>query len=238
VLVIVALAAATLVTVLSDDDGGAAAQETDATRTINVTGEGRVSLAPDTVYMTLGVDITDPDLGTAQTQAAERMFAIISALQAAGVAEEDIQTSNYSIYVERDYNQASQPITGYHVSHSVTAKVRDMEAAGSTLEAAVEAGANNVSNVWFGLDDQSAALQQARELAIENARAKAEELARLTDSTLGPVQTISETATGGTPPVPFAQASRASEDAAGAAPPINPGQTEVVLTVTVSYAIS
>lgn len=233
--VAVAIAAAVATAALRDKDPGARAAETDTTRSVNVSGVGRVALTPDTVYMTLGVDIVDPDLGTAQTQASATMDAVIAALRASGVAEQDIQTSNYSIYVDRDYNQPNQPIIGYHVTHTVIARVRDIDQAGATIAAGVEAGANNVGGVWFGIEDRAGALAQARELAVADARAKAEDLARLSDSTLGPILSITENSAGGAP-VPYDTANVAAGEAADAQ--INPGQTEVVLSVSVSYALN
>lgn len=235
-LVAVALVAAVIVSAASRD-GGASAQETDASRTINVSGEGRVSLPPDVVMMDLGVSVRDEGLGAAQSQAADQMRSVIDALRASGVAENDIQTSNYSIYAERDYNQPEQPLIGYTVSQTVVAKVRELDNAGSVIEAAVEAGANQVNNVWFALENPEEAVRQARELAVKNARAKAEELARLTNSTLGPVQTISEGYSPAPMPVEYRAYDTAESAAGAAAPPINPGQTEVVLTVNVAYAI-
>lgn len=220
---------------LRDSNGNASAAETDPTRSVTVNGEGRVSLPPDTAYIALGVDIRDPDLGVAQRTAAEQMDAVLAALRAAGVAEKDIQTGAYSIYVERDYNQPNQPIIGYHVSHSVTAKIRDLNATGSTLAAAIDAGANNVSGVWFGLENPGAAIAQARELAVADARAKAEDLARLSDSTLGPVLTISE---GYSSPVAPVDVARSADMSQAAVPTINPGSAEVVLTVTVKYTLN
>jgi hypothetical protein len=221
-------------------DASVAAQDDEdgVQRTLSVNGEGRVSLAPDTVYLNLGVDIKDADLGAAQTEAAAKMEAVIAALKAAGVADADIQTSGYSIYVERDYNKSDQPIIGYHVSHTVSAKVRQMDKAGTPLEAAIEAGANAVNGVWFGLEDRDGAIKQARELAVENAREKAEDLARLTDATLGEVVSISEYSGGGTPmPYNTAYDMAMPEAAMASAPPINPGQTEVTLSVSVTWEL-
>ena len=219
--------------------GVATALETNTNRTVSVGGDGRVSLAPDTVYLTVGVDELNVDLGAAQSAAASKMDAVIAALKAAGVADKDIQTSNYSIYMERDYNQPSQPITGYHVTHTVNAKVRNPANAGATIEAAVNAGANNIQNVSFGLEDQAGAMQQARALAVADAKAKAGELARLTDSTLGPVVSITEYSGGGQP-VPYNAYSTADSASgkAAAAPSIDPGQSEVVMTVQVTYALN
>jgi len=239
VLVAMALVMALAIGVASRGDSGATAAETDTTRTISVNGEGRVSLAPDVVMMSVGVDERHAELNAAQSAADEKMDSIIAALRANGVAEDDIQTGNYSIYAERDYEREGQPVTGYVVSHTVTAKIRDIDNAGNVISAAIDAGANNVGGIWFGLDDPAAAIQQARELAVADAEAKATELARLANATLGPIQVISEGYAPSSPAVPFNGGGAVAEDAIrSSAPTINPGQTEVVLTVYVTYAIS
>lgn len=238
-LVAAALLMAVAIGVADRSEPDVTAAETDATRTISVNGEGRVSLAPDVVMMSVGVDERDADLNTAQSAAAEKMDAIIAALKANGVAEADIQTGNYSISAERDYEKEGQPVTGYIVSHTVTAKIRQIDNAGNVVSAAIDAGANNVGGIWFGLDDPAAAIQQARELAVADAEAKATELARLANATLGPIQVISEGSTPSSPAVPYNGGGAAYDEAArSSAPTINPGQTEVVLTVYVTYAIS
>jgi uncharacterized protein len=235
-LVAIALVMALAISLSGGDRGGAVAAETDATRLVSVTGEGRVSLTPDIVTMQLGVDVRNADLGAAQREAATTMEGLITALRARGIAERDIQTSNYNIWIEYDYNKQPQTLVAYHVGHMVTVTIRDIDQAGATIETAVNSGATAVNGVWFGLSDPSAAVKQAREQAVADAQAKAEELARLSNSTLGPVQSITEGYSSGAP-VPYAAADRAME-AGAAAPPINPGQTEVVLSVQVSYALN
>lgn len=236
----VTLIMAVAIGVASRSDSGATAAETDTARTISVNGEGRVSMAPDVVMMSVGVDERNADLNTAQSTAADKMDAIIAALRSNGVAEDDIQTGNYSVNAERDYEQEGQPVTGYVVSHTVTAKVREIGNAGAVISATIDAGANVVGGIWFALDDPAGAIQQARELAVADAEAKATELARLANATLGPVQVISEGYTPSSPPVAYNGAADVYVDAARAsvAPSINPGQTEVVLTVSVTYAIN
>lgn len=240
VLIALAMIGAVMISATGNDDKQQAqAAETDATRTINVSGEGRVSLPPDIVMLSLGVDIRKETLNEAQTEAATTMDAVIASLKQSGIAEKDIQTSNYSINVDRDYNQPNQPIIGYSVTQTVTAKIRNIDSAGTVIQSAVDSGANLVNNVWFALENQDAAVQQAREQAVDNARQKAEELARLTGSTLGPVQTVSEGYTPPSTPIPYAADASyaAGAEAKGMAPTINPGQTEVVVTVSISYAI-
>lgn len=238
-LVAVTLIMAVAIGVASRSDSSATAAETNTTRTISVNGEGRVSLAPDVVMMSVGVDERNEDLNAAQVAAAEKMDAIIASLRGNGVAEADIQTGNYSIYADRDYSRNDQPIIGYVVSHTVTAKIRDLDSAGVVISTAIDAGANNVGGIWFALDDPSEAIKQARELAMADAEAKATDLARLANATLGTIQVVSEGFSPSAPAVPFGEAGYAADDATrSSAPPINPGQTEVILTIYVTYAIS
>jgi uncharacterized protein YggE len=212
-----------------ESDTGASTDE----RIINVSGIGSVSLPPDIVMLSLGVDITRPDLASAQAEATNTMNAVIESLTSRGVAEEDIQTATYAIYLERDYSKADQPLVGYHVTHTVTAKVREIGRAGEIIQAAVDAGANTVQNVWFALDDATAAVRQARELAVADARSKAAELARLSGVELGALQTISESISA---PIVGTRDTAVPGEGSGA-PTINPGQTEVVVSVTATYAI-
>lgn len=236
VLIAVALVAAVAISAWDHDDSRATAAETDTTRSINVSGEGRVSMTPDVAVINLGVTIRDPQLATAQSNATTAMNAIRAALKNAGVADKDIQTSQYSVYVEQDYNQPSQPIIGYNVNQMVTAKVRQIDKAGEVIQTAVDAGANQINGIWFTLEDTSSAVRQARELAVADARERAEHLASLSNTTLGPVQTISEGYSTPGAPVPYA-ASGAAAEKSSMAPMIDPGTMEVIVTVSVSYAM-
>lgn len=232
-LVAIALVAAVAISAWDHDDGRATAATTDATRTINVSGEGRVSMTPDVAVLNLGVIMRDPQLATAQSNATAAMNTVRDALKNAGVADKDIQTSQYSVYVEQDYNQPNQPIIGYNVTQMVTAKVRQVDKAGEVIQSAVDAGANQINGIWFTLEDTSNAVRQARELAVTDARARAEHLASLSNATLGPVQSISEGYSTPGAPVPYAAGPAAEKSAA--APSIDPGTMEVIVTVSVSY---
>jgi hypothetical protein len=218
-----------------DEDTGLTSTNDDDRTGITVTGNGQVAMTPDVVMSTLGVTIVSPDLASAQSEAAATMDAVIAALVDNGVAEEDIQTAAYAIYLERDYTRTEQPVTGYQIIHTVTIKIRDVDSAGEVIQAAVDAGANNVQDVWFALEDTSAATVRARELAVDDARFKASELARLADVDLGAVTSISESVSASSPPV---YDGREGDDAGGGAvPPINPGQASVYVTVTMTWGI-
>ena len=233
------LFAAILSLVVASIGGQSAVAQTDDTeRTVTVSGHGQVSITPDTGIVTLGVEINNAELEAAQTEAAQRMEAVIAAMKAAGIAEADITTSNYNVWVNSDYEKPDQPILGYHVSHTVTVKVRNIDQVGAIIETGIEAGANTVQGVYFTVEDPGAAVSEARELAIADARAKAEDLARITGVTLAEVVTIDEYSYS---PYPVSRAegeSYAGDAGAAMAPPINPGSSQISVQVQVSWTIS
>ncbi len=203
---------------------------------IAVSGTGTVVGAPDTLTMSFGVRVVADTVSEAVTRAADRANAVIAALEDNGVATEDIQTTNYSIYPRYDYRNETEILTGYEVSNTVTAKIRDIATSGGTIDAVTAAGGDDVvvSGVSFSIEDDAALIDAAREAAWNDAKAKAEQLATLGGVTLGAPTTISETFT--TPPPPIAYA----YDMAGAAEsatPIAPGEQDVVVTITVQFDI-
>ncbi|HEU4792121.1 MAG TPA: SIMPL domain-containing protein [Nitrolancea sp.] len=215
----------------------AEAQEQSNQRMITVSGEGRVSVTPDTAQVTLGVQIRNPDLGAAQQEANQKMDAVLAAVKDNGVSDDQIKTVSYNIAVQRDWQKEGQPIIGYEITHLVQVKVKPMDKVSAIIDAAVAKGANAVNDVVFTVENQDAPLQQAREQAVNNARVKAEQLAKLTGVGLGAPVTISETATMPPVPLPMARDVAAPAAAGEAATAVQPGQSEVSVNLTISYAI-
>jgi uncharacterized protein YggE len=197
---------------------------------ITVSGDGSVLAKPDTAHVTLGVQIQNAELTTAQSQATTNMNAVLDALKNDGIKDEDIKTVNYSIYVNQDPN-GSGKVTGYTIMNQVDVKISQIDQVGSIIDDAVSAGANNVGGIQFTVENVDDLIQQARQRAMDDAHKKAQQLAQLGGVTLGMPISISEGTT--TPPQPYPMAAR---DAAGSsAVPIQTGQNEINVTVTVSY---
>lgn len=237
-LVIMAMVAATFALVVAQSgDSTVGAQSDEIPRRVTVSGVGEVSIAPDTGIVTLGVEISNPDLATAQSEAASKMEAVIAAAKATGVAEADITTGFYNIWVDRNWESPEQTIRGYNVSHTITIKVRDIDNIGAVIEDSLNAGANSVQGISFTVEDPGDAVSQAREAAIEDARAKAEDLARLTGVSLGQVVTIDEYSYN---PYQVARSGEVyAEEADGAmAPPINPGQSTISVQVQIAWELN
>ncbi|MFO7646029.1 MAG: SIMPL domain-containing protein, partial [Desulfosarcina sp.] len=139
-------------------------------------------MQPDIATAQIGVDVSGPTASAASAEAARIMEAILATLEAQGVASKDIQTSNYSIFAERP----GDPLTGrpgeqvtYRVNNGVAVTIRDLTTVGALLDAVIDAGANNIYGVNFGVDDPDEVMAEARSKPAEDALARAEELAGL-----------------------------------------------------------
>jgi len=206
--------------------------------TITVVGEGKVTLEPDIARVSIGVETVTNTVAAASEENNAIVEAVLAALSEQGVADEDMQTSGFSIFAERfgaDGPLAEGDVR-YRVSNNIMVTVRDVDNLGPILDAAIEAGANNIYGVEFALDDPSVAESDARAAAIADAQAKAAELAELGDVPLGRIVSISEVigAGGGFYAGNFAEQARAF---GGGGTPITPGQLDLVMQLQVIYAI-
>jgi uncharacterized protein YggE len=209
----------------------------EATSGISVSGMGEVTGTPDTVEVGLGVSVLGETVDQAATTAAEKAQALIDALTSNGVAEEDITTTDYSIYPEYDYSSNEQRLTGYRVSNTVQAKIRDLDSTGAVLDSATAAGGDDVvvNGLSFSIEDNDELVAAAREAAWNDAMSKANQLAELSGQTLGEATTIAETLS--MPPVPIPYAAEAAADRA-VETPIEPGTSAVTITLQVQFGLA
>ena len=208
-----------------------------ATTGIAVSGTGKIAGTPDTLTISFGVTVLADSVTAAVASAAENAEAVMTALKTAGVAEEDIQTANYSIFPQYDYRNDTQNLVGYQVNNTVTAKVRDLDAAGTIIDDVAAAGGDTVtvSGVSFSIEDNEQLVAAARAAAWDDAQTKAEQLATLAGVTLGAPTSIVETFS--SPPVPYAYDEAAFTVAADTATPIAPGSQQVAVTLSVEYSL-
>lgn len=203
-------------------------------RTVTVSGTGMVTLTPDIAYVAIGVHSQDASATTAMEDNNAKAAAVIAAIKDAGVEEKDIQTTNFSIYPQQQYDDNGR-ITGviYMVNNTVYVTVRELDQLGDMLDATVNAGANNIGSISFDVADKSEALSQARQAAVAEANKQAEELSSAAGVSLGEVQTISYY---DSTPSPAYYDTRALEMAAGGVS-IEAGSMQITTTVTIVYTI-
>lgn len=164
-------------------------------RWLSVTGWGYVEARPDQATVTFGVETTAYDAATAVENAADAMEAATRAAVRAGVDEDAIVTTYYSLWTEEEYDPDTYDYTGVmlnHVSQTVAAEVRDLDDIGDVIAAVVSAGANSVSGVTFQVDDLEALKEEARVEAARDARRRAEQLATALGLSLGEITSVSE----------------------------------------------
>jgi hypothetical protein len=210
------------------------------THTITVSGSGTASGAPDVAYLDLGVQITDPDLGKAFNAVAENIAKVTKALIDVGIKPEDIRTTGLNVYPQDQYDQQTGATTSrtYQVANSVTVTIRDTSKLEAVITAAVNAGANTVSGLSFGIADQTALEDQAREAAVKDARARADKLAQALGVTVGDPVVVVELSNNGGQPIPMFRAAADTMSAQAANMPISQGQLDVTVSVQISYAIA
>lgn len=204
-------------------------------RSMSVSGTGRVTVVPDIASINIGVRseaeaVTDAlDSNTAQANA------ISEALQELGVAEDDIQTSNFNVYPSDRYDPMTGQVEGRYfvVENTVNVTVRELSSLGEVLTAVVEAGANNIYGINFDVEDRDAAIAEARKLAIEDAKSKAQAIAEETGVELGEIINIS-VYSGSTPTIYYDAKGGAYSEAAV---PIAAGTLSITMEANLKYAI-
>jgi uncharacterized protein YggE len=212
-------------------------QPSQATAGVSVVGEGIVLAQPNVARIQIGAEVTDPSLANAQSQAAQRMDAVVNKLKADGIADNDIRTVSYNITPQYDQQGQGQPVLrGYMVQNIAEVRTTNVSGLGALLDDAVGSGATRVFGISFESSDMESLKNQARDQAMANAAAKAQQLAKNGGVTLGRPIAIDENDASGVTPV---QVRTAAPAALAQAPqtPIQPGQLQVSTTVRVVYAI-
>ena len=217
----------------------ALAQATEpAKRTINVTGTGKVTLTPDIAYVSIGVHTEGKDAAEAVATNTSQAQKVVGALNAFKIDPKDIQTINFSIYPQQQYDNEGKPqgIT-YVVDNTVYVTLRDIDKLGELLDAVVKAGSNSINSIQFDVADREAALSEARKLAVANGQKQAEELATAAGVKLGQVLSINSSSPSAPVPMYDYKLGMGGAAMAEAAVPVSTGQLIITLDVYMSYEI-
>ena len=232
-----------------DAPASVAAATDDASQSeIWVLGTGTVTVAPDLAVLTVGVEARAGTVQAALTQAAGAMTDIVAMLEAEGVESADIQTRSFSINPQYTWREVTDSeggryservLTGYTVNNRAVVRLRDLDRVGEMVDLVAGAGGDltRIEGVSFTVQDPEPHRAEAREAAVDQAMAKAEQYARDAGVTLGEVLVISEG--GGSAPAPraFAESATFALAAGDAGTPISEGELEIRATVQMVFAI-
>ncbi|MDP3883050.1 MAG: SIMPL domain-containing protein [Candidatus Staskawiczbacteria bacterium] len=205
---------------------------------VTVSGQGKVYVKPDIAMVNLGVTTTGVTTADVIKRNTEKMNAVIQAVKDSGVEEKDIQTTNYSLSPLYNYTEAAGRIfQGYTLEQNLQVKIRDFAKVGDILQQAVSKGANLTSNLQFTIENPEQFKQEARAKAIEQAKANATDLVKASGIELGKIVNIYENYN-----YPMYDSYKAlgmggASSESIPSPVIQPGQTEIDITVNLTYRI-
>jgi uncharacterized protein YggE len=218
--------------------GGAAAQQATAVEppTVVTSGEGVVQAVPDRAWVTLTAESRAGNPREAQRRNAEAMKPVVDKLRAAGLSADAIRTTGYDLQQEWDFVNNQRVSRGYVARNTIDIRIDAIDRVGELLEIAVGSGATSVGGVRFDLKDRAKLEREALRLAVEDARARADAAAAGAGRTIDRVLKI-DAQTGGTP-VPFPRVSGLrAQTTETAAPPIETGQIEIRVQVTLTSVL-
>ncbi len=202
-----------------------------AEKLVTVTGQGTMSVAPDTAMIRIGVTSQGKTAKDASDSNAKQMTAVMTAIKNSGIAERDIRTSRLSLQPQYENKSGTTRLLGFRVTNQLTVTIRNIATLPAILDRAIAAGANEMSGIEFVVSEQSKLLDQARDAAIADAHRKATLYAKAAGAKLGRVVAIIEQGASA-PPRPLA-----AMRAGAAAVPVAPGEQQLRATVSVSYEL-
>jgi uncharacterized protein len=204
-----------------------------------VSGEGKVTVVPDTGIVNLGVTVPGKTVKEVQTEANQKINGIVSKLKSMQIADKDIETNNYSINPQYDYSQSNNnQITGYTITANISVTVRKLDQVNEVIDSATALGANTLGGIQFtvGDDRRKELVKEARVKAIADAKDKAANLSQTAGLSLGRIINIQESSSDLPRPV-MMQLNKAVGlgGAADAATSVQPGSTDITSSITLSY---
>lgn len=199
---------------------------------IAVTGRGEVKVSPDRATIQISVQTRGSTAAGAAVENANKQQAVLAALRALGLGNDQLSTINYNVYPEQRYEQGKEPvIVAYNVTNTILAEVRKLTQVGPVIDAALSHGANMITSLQFYASNTEAARRAAIATAIEKARADAEAAAKAARGTLGTLLEISIGSYSPPPPRPVMMMAKQAQ----ADTPINPGEETLAVEVSTRW---
>lgn len=208
------------------------------TNAVSFSGEGKVVAKPDIAKVQLSIVTDALTSKAAQDDNSKKSKAVTDYLKKQDIDDKDIKTTGYNIYPQYKYPQyGGRPtITGYQVNQSMEVKVHDLDKVSNILDGVVSAGANQVNQLSFEIDNPDALKAEARAKAIADAKKKASELKNQVGISLGKIVNFSEN-TGGYPVPIYYDAEVGGISGGGRGPSVPTGENEIVVNVSLTYQI-
>ena len=216
---------------------------------ISFQGAGEVFASPDLATINLTIRENAKDVKTAQAKVTAKESAVLAFLDKNGIAKKDIKTENYSSYPKYDYGtpcyggmgipcrQDAPKIIGYETSEYLSVKIRDLAKAGTILESVGAVGISEISGPNFSIENEDGLKEQARKIAIDDAKAQAKVLSK--DLGVKLVRIVSFSENGNYPMMYATKGAVSMMDSVSSAPipELPTGENKITSNVTITYEI-
>jgi len=209
----------------------------------SINGSGTVYAKSDIANLEVGLRTgTKKTAAEATAESTLKMDEIIKELKKLNIDEKDIKTTNYNLSPVYNWtDKTGQQLVGYEVSQNLTLKIRDLSKIGEVIAKTTDKGANQIGNINFTIDDEFALKNQARELAIQKAKEKAELIAKQSGMKLGEIKSVYESSDQNPSPIAYSNAKMdlgaGRAEASLVSPSIQSGQNEIKVDVTLVYEV-
>lgn len=207
-----------------------------APTTLSLTASGEVSAAPDKATINFAVVSQGKTASEAMKANNIRMNAVMAALKSAGIADKDIQTSSLNLNPQYDYTDGQNPrLTGYQAQNQITVRINDLSQTGPVIDTVIKAGINQIDSINFGLKNDDALTDQARQSAVKTLMARADLYAQATGMHVKRILTLSESDQSYQPPRPMAMFAKRAE--ADASTPVAAGELQLSVQVSATFEL-
>ncbi len=200
-----------------------------------VNGQASYEVSPDLAYVRIGVKTESKDAQQAQNENAQKMNKVRDAINNLGIKREDLKTSNYSVYTDREYISDKKYIDKYVVRNQLIIKIRDLTMVAQVIDECSKAGANQINNVQFAIEDEEGAYQKALQLAMKNAKGKADAILGTFGKNVGTPVRIVESSYGGGGYMRADNGVGYAKSMSDIATPIEQGKLNITANVKVEY---
>lgn len=205
-----------------------------------VQGVGKVTVAPDIAKINIGIQEQGTILKQVQDSVNKKSQDLTNQIKKLGIDAKDIKTTSYYIYPQTDYTTPTQRITGYQVSTDYEITIRDFTKINELITSATSFGANSIGGINFDLSDnlKKEKLQEARNLAVTEAKDKAEGLAKAAGISLGKIVNVSENVPSDVRPFALPVSGGGSGlDKSITQSNVQPGTTDINITISLAYEV-
>lgn len=213
-----------------------AAEEQATKKTLNTSGSGKISVAPDIAYVSLGVVTEDKNAKTAQQNNATAMNKVVAMVKNTGIVADDIKTIDYNMNPKYNYNKdtGESNIVGYSVTNTIQVTVRDLTKVGNIIDLAANSGSNISNSISFGLSDYEKYYNEALKKAVTIAQKRADTMASVLGITNKTPVTVTES--GSSAPVyNYRSYDMVKAEQAAASTPVQAGTIDVTANVSIVY---